>query len=102
MTLIYFLYLLTSLCKIGQPGGSNFRQMCRLFISTVNSLFQLSVSSTPALNQTHKRPLAKLHLSKRTTTSDEMLPGDPNAEVCAVKQGWDPREHGTANTRLIR
>ena len=22
----------------------------------------------------------------------EMLPGDPDAEVCAVKQGWDPRE----------
>ena len=21
-----------------------------------------------------------------------MLPGDPDAEVCAVKQGWDPRE----------
>ena len=21
----------------------------------------------------------------------EMLPGDPHAEVCAVKQGWDPR-----------
>ena len=22
----------------------------------------------------------------------EMLPGDPDAEVCAVKQGWDPKE----------
>ena len=22
----------------------------------------------------------------------EMLPGDPKAEVCAMKQGWDPRE----------
>ena len=32
----------------------------------------------------------------------EMLPGDPHAEVCAVKQGWDPRVQRTANTRLIR
>ena len=30
----------------------------------------------------------------------EMLPGDPDAEVCAVKQGWDPRVQRTANTRF--
>ena len=32
----------------------------------------------------------------------EMLPGDQNAEVGAVKQGWDPRVQRAANTRLIR
>ena len=64
---------------------------------TVNSLFQLSVSSTPVLNQTYKYPLAKLHAAE-----DEMLPGDPSTDVCAVKQGWDPRVQRTANTSLIR
>ena len=32
----------------------------------------------------------------------EILPGDPHVEVCAVKQGWDPRVQRTANTMLIR
>ena len=26
----------------------------------------------------------------------EMLCGDPDAEVCAVKQGWEPREQESA------
>ena len=26
----------------------------------------------------------------------EMLPGNPDVEVCAVKQGWDPREKESA------
>ena len=55
----YFPYFLTYLPKIGEPGSSNFWWTHRLLISTVNSLLQLSVSSTPALCQTHKRPTCK-------------------------------------------
>ena len=50
----------------------------------VNSLFQLSVSSTPALNQTHKKPTCKAACMR----------GELDHEVPAVKQGWDPSRWG--------
>ena len=55
--------------------------MHRPFVSTVNSLFQPSVGSTPVLSHTYKK--SPCRAACRFLHEDP----DADAEVCAVKQG---------------